>query len=153
VLLDDSLRIIRRRSLVFVLSDFISAPGWQRPLRMLAMRHEVLAVRLHDPTEAELPDLGMVVMQDAETGEQMMVDTHDPAFRARFVEAGKRREAELKSALRGSGVDVLEISTRDDLAKKLVDYAGLRKRRKTLPRAQSKPGVPTTTAPASTGQR
>ncbi len=69
---------IKKRSLVFVLSDFISAPGWERTLSLLKQRHEVLAIRLWDPREVELPDVGPVWMEDAETGEQLYVDTHDP---------------------------------------------------------------------------
>ena len=69
---------------MFVISDFISAPGWERPLSLLNQRHEVLAVRLWDPREVELPDIGLVLMEDAETGEQLYVDTHDHSFRQRF---------------------------------------------------------------------
>jgi uncharacterized protein (DUF58 family) len=68
-------RIIRRRSLIFVVSDFISAPGWEGMLGLLNRRHEVLAVRLWDPREVDLPDMGLVVLQDSETGEQLLVDT------------------------------------------------------------------------------
>ena len=87
-----------RRSLIFIVSDFISAPGWAEPLAHLAQRHDVVAVRLYDPLEMELPDLGMLVVQDAETGEQIFVDTHDRGFRRRFEAAAKAREAELRSA-------------------------------------------------------
>jgi len=80
-----------RRSLIFVVSDFISAPGWAEPLAHLAQRHDVVAVRLYDPLEMELPDLGMLVVQDAETGEQLFVDTHDRGFRRRFEAAAKAR--------------------------------------------------------------
>jgi uncharacterized protein (DUF58 family) len=62
--------VIKRRSVVFVVSDFISTPGWGRRLAELARRHDIVAVRLTDPMERELPDIGLVVMQDAETGEQ-----------------------------------------------------------------------------------
>jgi hypothetical protein len=72
--------VVRRRSTVFVVSDFISEPGWEKPLAQLALRHEVVAVRLHDPLELELPDLGLIPVRDAETGEQLLVDTSDPAF-------------------------------------------------------------------------
>ena len=82
-----------RRSLVFVVSDFISEPGWGKPLGHLAKRHEVIAVRLYDPLEREMPDLGMVVVEDAETGEQLFVDTHDRGFRKRFAAAANRRES------------------------------------------------------------
>jgi uncharacterized protein (DUF58 family) len=73
-LLSGALNAIKTRSLVFILSDFICAPGWERPLSLLNHRHEVLAVRLWDPREVELPDIGMIVMEDAETGEQLYVD-------------------------------------------------------------------------------
>ena len=63
--------VMKRRSVVFVVSDFISNPGWARRLALLARRHEVIAVRLYDPLEVDLPDIGLVVMQDAETGEQL----------------------------------------------------------------------------------
>src|SRR5512139_1951879 len=72
-LLQVAYRVIPRRSLVFVLSDFISAPGWTAPLAHLALRHEILAVRLYDPLEVDLPDLGLLVVQDAETGEQVFL--------------------------------------------------------------------------------
>ena len=76
-LLEAGLHGIKRRSLVFIISDFISAPGWERPLSLLNQRHEVLAIRLWDPREMELPDVGPIIMEDAETGEQLYVDTHD----------------------------------------------------------------------------
>jgi uncharacterized protein (DUF58 family) len=129
-LLDAAGRFIRRRSLVFIVSDFISAAGWDRPLAMLARRHEVIAVRVHDALEAELPDLGLVVMQDAETGEQLFVDTHDRAFRRRFSQAASRREAMLRANLAAAGVDALELATGDDLAASILRFASLRRRSK-----------------------
>jgi uncharacterized protein (DUF58 family) len=131
-LLHSAFQIVKRRSLVFLVSDFISAPGWAKPLALLARRHEVLAVRLYDALEMELPDLGLFVMQDAETGEQLFVDTHDRGFRRRFTELAQRREAELRAALRDAGVDALELATGDDLADAIVRFAELRKRRRQL---------------------
>jgi uncharacterized protein (DUF58 family) len=131
-LLHSAFQIVKRRSLVFLVSDFISAPGWAKPLALLARRHEVLAVRLYDALEMELPDLGLFVMQDAETGEQLFVDTHDRGFRRRFAELAQRREAELRAALRDAGVDALELATGDDLADAIVRFAELRKRRRQL---------------------
>ncbi|HET7033589.1 MAG TPA: DUF58 domain-containing protein, partial [Casimicrobiaceae bacterium] len=121
-----------RRSLIFIVSDFISAPGWAEPLAHLAQRHDVVAVRLYDPLEMELPDLGMLVVQDAETGEQLFVDTHDRGFRRRFEEAAKRREEAMRSAFRIAGVDALELSTEDDLVDAILRFADLRKRRSQL---------------------
>ncbi len=121
-----------RRSLVFVVSDFISTPGWAEPLAHLAQRHEVVAVRLYDPLEMELPDLGLLVVQDAETGEQLFVDTHDSAFRKRFAAAAELRERTLRAAFRDAGVDALELSTDDDLVDAILRFADLRKRRSQL---------------------
>jgi uncharacterized protein (DUF58 family) len=134
--LEDFLRaasdIVKRRSLVFVVSDFISAPGWAKPLSYFARRHEVVAIRLYDPLERELPDLGLFVIQDAETGEQLFVDSHDRGFRKRFAEAAAQRETELRTAFRQAGVDALELSTDDDLVDSILRFADLRKRRSQL---------------------
>ena len=130
--LQTALRVMPRRSLVFVVSDFISTPGWAKPLANLAQRHEVIAVRLYDPLEMELPDLGLITMRDAETGEQLFVDTHDRTFRKRFAALAERREQELRSAFTQAGVDALELSTDDDLANAILRFADLRKRRSQL---------------------
>ncbi len=132
VLLQTAYRVAPRRSLMFVVSDFISAPGWAEPLAHLAQRHDVVAVRLHDPMEAELPDLGLLVVQDAESGEQLFIDTHDRRFRKRFAEAAARRESELRDAFRAAGVDALELATDDDLVDAILRFADLRKRRSQL---------------------
>lgn len=122
-------QIIQRRSMVFVVSDFISAPGWTKALAQLAMRHEVLSVRLFDQLELELPDLGLLVMQDAETGEQIFVDTTDRGFRKRFAAMAEKREADLRESFGKAGVDALELSTGDDLVDVILRFADLRKRR------------------------
>ncbi|MBS0328095.1 MAG: DUF58 domain-containing protein [Proteobacteria bacterium] len=124
--------LLTRRSLVFVLSDFISDTGFGDALGRLAERHEVIAVRLHDPLEAELPDLGLVTVEDAETGEQLFVDTHDRAFRRRFVEAAERREAALRRTFRDAGVDALELSTQSDVGEAILRFAELRRLRRRL---------------------
>ncbi len=124
--------LIKRRSVVFVVSDFISAPGWGRRIAQLARRHDVVAVRLTDPMETALPDIGLVVMQDAETGEQLTVDTHDRAFRRRFAAAAERRERELREALAEAGIDCLELSTDEPLDAALLRFTRLRKRRSQL---------------------
>lgn len=129
-LLDAGLNTFKRRSLVFVISDFISEPGWERPLHLLNRRHELVGIRLWDPREVELPDAGMIVVEDAETGEQLLVDTAHPEFRRRFLAAADRREAELKTTLKRAGVDLFGISTEEDLVGAIVRMAGLRKRRR-----------------------
>ncbi len=138
-LLQSAFRIMQRRSLVFVVSDFISVPGWAEPLAHLARRHEVIVVRLYDPLEMELPNLGVVVMRDAETGEQLFVDTHDRGFRKRFAALAAQRERDLRSAFVQAGVDALELSTNDDLVDAILRFADLRKRRSQLSAGGSLP--------------
>ena len=131
-LLQTGAATVRRRSTVFVVSDFISEPGWEKPLGLLAQRHEVVAVRLLDPMELELPDLGLIPIRDAETGEQMLVDTHDAGFRKRFARIAAQREADLRQAFVRAGVDTLELSTSDDLVQAVLRFTELRKRRSRL---------------------
>lgn len=128
--LKGALNSIKRRSLVFVISDFISAPGWETPLSLLNQRHDVLAIRLWDPREMELPDIGIVVMQDAETGEQLHVDTHDRKFRQRFFDAAQNREFALKQSFKRAGVDMLSLSTEEDMVRAIVRFAKQRQGRR-----------------------
>jgi uncharacterized protein (DUF58 family) len=120
---------IKRRSSVFVVSDFISESGWEAPLARLAQRHDVIAVRLYDPLEMNLPELGLVLMQDAETGEQLFVDTGARGFRERFAAAAARREAELRTGLARAGVDTLELATDTDLGDAILAFVDARRQR------------------------
>ncbi len=122
--------IARRRALVFVISDFVSAPGWDLELRRLGVRHEVIAIRVSDPQERRLPNAGLVVVQDAETGEQMTVDTGNQKFRQRFEDAANHRETQIAEASARAGVDLFEISTEDDLARKLLEMVAHRRARR-----------------------
>jgi uncharacterized protein (DUF58 family) len=128
-LLESAGNLVRRRSTIFVVSDFISETGWEKPLGLLARRHEVLAVRLLDPMELELPDLGLIPIRDSETGEQLLVDTHDAGFRKRFARIAAQREADLRQTLVRAGVDALELSTDGNLLDALLRFTELRKRR------------------------
>jgi uncharacterized protein (DUF58 family) len=130
VLLNAGLNTFKRRSLVFVISDFISKPGWERPLSLLNRRHELLAIRLWDPREVELPDAGLIAVEDAETGEQLLVDTGNPEFRRRFFQAAERREQLLRQSLQRAGVDLYPISTEENLVSAIIRMAALRKRRR-----------------------
>jgi uncharacterized protein (DUF58 family) len=129
-LLEAGLYGIRRRALVFVISDFICAPGWERLVSLLNQRHEVVAVRLWDPREVELPDIGPIIMEDAETGEHLYVDTRDRTFRKRFQEAGRQREAALNEGFKHAGVDVLSLSTEEDFVRAIVRFVALRQQRR-----------------------
>lgn len=127
---EGALYSIKRRSLIFIVSDFVSKPGWERPLNMLGQKHEVIAIRLTDPREMDLPDVGMVVMEDSETGEQLFVDTHDAKFRERFYDAAQKRDDELRSAFKRAGVDMMPLSTGDDLVKAILQFAKRREQKK-----------------------
>ncbi len=129
-LLQGALGALKRRSLVFVVSDFISVPGWEKALALLNRRHETLAVRLWDPSEVTLPDIGPLLMEDAETGEQLYVDTHDKKFRQRFQQAAEAREAALAQTFKRAGVDLFSFSTNEDLVRALVRLAMERRQRR-----------------------
>jgi uncharacterized protein (DUF58 family) len=129
-LLDTALGMIRRRSLIVLVSDFITAPGWEQPLLRLTERNEVIAIRLVDPSEFALPDAGMIVVEDAESGEQLLIDSSDPEFRQRLRVAGEEREAALQAATARAGVALHDISTDDDLVNALVRVVESRRRRR-----------------------
>jgi uncharacterized protein (DUF58 family) len=125
-----ALGIARRRSLVVIVSDFISEPGWQRPLALLARRHDVVALQVVDRHESDLPAVGMIYVEDPETGEQIFVDTDDQAFTARLREAADRRQAGITADARSAGVDLFTVSTDEDLVRSLARIAELRRRRR-----------------------
>ena len=131
--------VMTRRSLVFVVSDFISQPGWQDALARLARRHEVVAVRLWDPLEMALPDVGLVTLEDAETGEQVFIDASDPTFRERYAAIAEQQEEALIDSLSRSGADVVELATDDDLLTALLRLSDLRRQRARLKAPQRAP--------------
>ena len=124
--------LIKRRSLVIVVSDFISTPGWPAALARLSRRHDVVAVRVLDPLEMALPDVGLVTVEDAETGEQLFIDAADPAFRERYAAIAEAQETALRQALGESGADTLELATDDDILDAMLRFADLRRQRARL---------------------
>ncbi len=129
--------LARRRGLVVVVSDLLTGddgdgdhPAWERPLALLARRHDVVVVRVTDPREGDLPAVGMVWVEDAETGEQIFLDTDDEAFRARLAAAAGARLEALTAAVRRCGADLHSVSTDDDLVRVLARVAAVRRRRR-----------------------
>jgi uncharacterized protein (DUF58 family) len=110
-----------------VVSDFISPLDWEKNLTGLAARHDVIAVRLTDLLETRMPDLGLMNFQDAESGEQLFVDTHDRHFQSRFAAAADARDKALQAVFEKAGVDVVELATEDDVMDALVRFAQQRK--------------------------
>ncbi len=107
--LEQAMHVIKGRSLLFVVSDFIDAGDFMRPLRMLGDRHDVVALQVVDGREREMPDVGLIELEDAETGEQMLVNTSDPSFRRRYMQVAADAESRLEAGLQGMGIDLVRL--------------------------------------------
>jgi uncharacterized protein (DUF58 family) len=121
VMLDAVASLARRRSLVVVVSDFIGTGDWDRPLLRLVHRHDVVALRVIDAADDELPEVGLVVVEDAETGEQLIVDSADPLFRSRFRAGVGERDAVLTGRMRRAGVPLHRVGTDRDVLESLIE--------------------------------
>jgi uncharacterized protein (DUF58 family) len=113
----------RRRSLIFVVSDFIGEGDWSAALSRLGQRHEVVTIRVVDPAEERLPDVGLIVVEDAETGEQLLVDASDPLFQQRFRAQVAQREGQVEQGMRRARVGAHRVGTDEDLVTALVGMA------------------------------
>ncbi len=122
-------RLLRRRRLIFLISDFLAPVGWDAPLRDLAQRHDVIAVWIRDPAEEELPDVGVIPISDPETGQQAWVDSSDRRVRAAYRELVQARQGEVREILRRARVDALELSTAASMVEPLVKFITLRRQR------------------------
>jgi len=111
---------VKKRSIAFVLSDFIDS-GYTDALKIAARKHDLVAVRLHDPLEHDIPNVGMLPLTDAETGEMVWADTSDPKVRTRIKAEALRHEAELRDILRKSGIDMADVSTEGSYVKPLMN--------------------------------
>jgi uncharacterized protein (DUF58 family) len=120
-MLEATASVARRRSLIIVVSDFIGTGEWDRQLLRLVHRHDVAALRVMDATDDELPDAGLIVVEDAETGEQLIVDSSDPLFRARYRSGVDERDAVLAQRMRRANVPLHRIDTNRDLVEALVE--------------------------------
>jgi uncharacterized protein (DUF58 family) len=117
----DTVASMARRCLVVVISDFIGTGEWQRPLFRLSHRNEVVVLRIVDGADDALPEAGLIVVEDAETGEQILLDTADPLFRARFRDGVDERDAQLRSGMRRAGVPLHRVDTGSDLVETLLE--------------------------------
>ena len=129
-MLDAVAKLARRRALIVVVSDFIGDGDWGRSLLRLVPRHEVVALRVIDAADDELPDVGLVVVEDAETGEQLVIDSGDPLLRARLRAGVEERDARLAAGMRRAGVPMHRIGTDADLATALIEVVTSTKRRR-----------------------
>ena len=121
-------RVRRRRSLVFLVSDFQDS-GFERPLRIAARRHDVVAFSVFDPREERLPDCGLVEFEDAETGERWTADTSGARVRDAWEQAARRRLEGLKAIFAAAGVDHLRVEAGTDYLRRLVAFLERRGKR------------------------
>lgn len=117
----------RRRGLVVVISDFLGDTSWQRPLRGLGARHDVLAIEVVDPRELELPDVGLVTLVDPESGQTIEVPTQRREVRERFAQAAHQQRAEITAALRRAGAGHLTLRTDREWLLDIVRYVANRR--------------------------
>ncbi|MDD4098432.1 MAG: DUF58 domain-containing protein [Lentisphaeria bacterium] len=114
-------RVIRKRCVVFLVSDF-QGEDYQRPMRVLSRRHDLIAVSVSDPRELHLPDVGLLELEDAETGEIVLIDTGSRAVRENYDRLGNDQRRALATAFRAMDVDQIELLTGENYAKKLVNF-------------------------------
>jgi hypothetical protein len=129
-MLDAAAKLARRRALIVVISDFIGDGDWGRSLLRLTPRHEVVALRVTDAADDELPDAGLVVIEDAETGEQLVIDSGDPLLRARLRAGVEERDVRLAAGMRRAGVPLHRIGTDADLVTALIEVIASTQRRR-----------------------
>jgi uncharacterized protein (DUF58 family) len=120
----------RRRGLVVLITDLIDESNWQRELRALALRHEVVVVEVRDPRESHLPSVGLLMLVDPETGQRLEVQTSNPKVRARFAELAATKQADHARSVRATGAAHLVLSTDRDWLFDIVRFVAARKRRR-----------------------
>jgi len=118
----------RRRGMVVVVSDFLGSPDWERPLRGLGARHELLGIEILDPRELALPAAGLVTFVDPESGQQLEVQSSDPALQRRYAEAARQQRDDIAGRLRRAGADHLRLSTASDWLTDVVTFVVTRRR-------------------------
>jgi uncharacterized protein (DUF58 family) len=124
-------RVQRRRAIVFLLSDFLDR-DFEGALKRTGRRHDLIAVRIRDPREEELPAVGLLQLEDAETGAPLVVDTSSPKVRRAFAEKARQRRESLTQWTRSAGIDLIEVSTQGGHLDALIRFFHLRERRQRI---------------------
>lgn len=122
-------RLVRRKAVVFVISDFLETGGWERALRLANRRHDLVVFRVSDPRESKLPDVGFIAVEDAEDGRRAWLDTGSATVRKRWALEARKRSEQLQTELRRLNVDLVEMSTDESVSAPLVRYFRQRERR------------------------
>jgi len=121
-------KVLTKRAVVFLVSDF-EAEDYEKAMKMISKKHDLIAVTIVDPREVELPDVGLIELEDAETGEVVLVDTSSPAVRERYNKLGQERIKRLKGLFASMGIDQIEIKTGTDYVHSLMQFFRIRERR------------------------
>lgn len=124
-------RVTHKRCVVFLISDFQTG-GFEKPLRILGKRHDLIALSITDPREISLPDVGLVELEDAETGERVIIDTGSASVRREYEQLGRQRSNRLRDLFRSMNIDHTEVITGRDYVKDLVGFFRTRERRRQL---------------------
>jgi len=121
-------RVTTKRCVVFLISDF-QGEGFEKPMRVLGKRHDLIAVTVTDPREKRIPNVGLVELEDAETGEMVLVDTGSVKVRNEYERMGRERTQRLKETFRSMDVDQIEVSTGEDYVRGIERFFLARERR------------------------
>ncbi len=121
-------RMLTQKAIIFVVSDFL-APGIEQPLKLLAQRHDVVAVSIEDPGERDLPDVGLARFMDPETGETLSIDTSSGGVRSAYETAVSAEREDRKHLLRRLSIDEIAISTADNVVQPLIKFFRTRETR------------------------
>jgi uncharacterized protein (DUF58 family) len=127
--LDFASKVVTRRAVAFLISDF-QASNYRQALKLTSKRHDLVAVNVVDPREREIPSIGLLSLEDAETGEQLELDTSSADIRKRFSELNATRLDSIRKTLRSTGVDVLELNTEQPYMLALLQFFAVRERRR-----------------------
>ena len=121
-------KIVTRRAVVFFISDF-QTPDFSRALAVSGRRHDFVAIHIHDEREKLLPNIGIIMLEDAETGEQLEINTSERGTRTRFAQLADERAAELARILRRNNIDAISLKTNEDYLPALRSFFKQRERR------------------------
>ncbi|MFQ5700560.1 MAG: DUF58 domain-containing protein, partial [Acidobacteriota bacterium] len=128
VAIDFAMRVFRKRSVMFLISDFM-AGGYESHLRRAAQKHDLVAIVVSDPRETTLPDVGLLELEDVESSRSMVVDTSDPRTRAAYAARARERRQERESLFRKLGIDAIDLSTDRPYDLPLIRFFAMRARR------------------------
>lgn len=123
-------KILKKRSVIFIVSDFIDdINSFAKPLSILRGKHDLIAINIHDARELVLPDIGLIELEDEESGEQVLVDTSDEEFTRKYRSLVKKQQEELKGLLKKKKIGLIDVSASEDWVKPITKFFRMRKRR------------------------